>query len=90
MVSFVLWSAYFTNSMLKAKQRIGNIRIGPSCQKQTAKMHIDSAIRKHTFGQMQTVKAQFSLHIHTDKGLQCLLTESVDTTECMNGEQKPG
>ena len=23
-------------------------------------------------------------------GLQCLLTESLDTTECMNGAQRPG
>ena len=25
----------------------------------------------------------------SDLGLRCLLTESVDTTECMNGEQRP-
>ena len=26
----------------------------------------------------------------SDQGLYCLLTESLDTTECMNGEPKPG
>ena len=25
----------------------------------------------------------------SDQGLHCLLTESSDTTECMNGEQRP-
>ena len=25
----------------------------------------------------------------SDQGLHCLLTESLDTTECMNGEQSP-
>ena len=25
-----------------------------------------------------------------DQGLHCLLTESLDTTECMNGKQTPG
>ena len=26
----------------------------------------------------------------SDQGLHCPLTESFDTTECMNGEQRPG
>ena len=26
----------------------------------------------------------------SDLGLQCPLTESLDTTECMNGEHRPG
>ena len=26
----------------------------------------------------------------SDQGLHCPLTESLDTIECMNGEQKPG
>ena len=30
-------------------------------------------------------------HIRTsDQGLHCPFTESLDTTECMNGEQRPG
>ena len=28
--------------------------------------------------------------VQSDQGLQGLLTESLDTTECMNGEQGPG
>ena len=40
---------------------------------------------------MQTVKAQISLcTVQSDQGLPCPLTESLDTTECMNGEQRPG
>ena len=27
--------------------------------------------------------------MHPDQGLHCLLTESLDTIECMNGEQRP-
>ena len=42
-------------------------------------------------GHMRTKKAQISLHIRqSNKGLCCLLTDSLDTTECMNGEQRPG
>ena len=26
----------------------------------------------------------------SDQGLHCLLTESFHTTECMNGDQRPG
>ena len=26
----------------------------------------------------------------SDQGLHCPLTKSLDTTECMNGEQRPG
>ena len=29
------------------------------------------------------------LHCHLTQGHHCLLTESLDTTECMNGEQRP-
>ena len=39
--------------------------------------------RKRVFGHMQTAKAQISPRI------RCSLT-SLDTTECMNGEQRPG
>ena len=28
--------------------------------------------------------------VHCDQGLPCPLTESLDITECMNGEQRPG
>ena len=31
-----------------------------------------------------------SVHPQSDQGLQCQITESLDTTECMNGEQRPG
>ena len=27
--------------------------------------------------------------VQSDQGIRCLLTESLDTTECMNGEEKP-
>ena len=40
---------------------------------------------KCVFGHMRIVKS-----VQSDQGLHCLLTESLDTTECMNGEQRPG
>ena len=43
-------------------------------------------MQKHIFGHMQTAKDS----AQSDQGLHCPLTESVDTTECMNGEQRLG
>ena len=40
------------------------------------------------FGQSRPRSACTSTQ--SDQGLHCLLTESLDTTECMNGEQRPG
>ena len=43
---------------------------------------------KRCFGHMRTVKAQITCaSAESDRGLHCLLTESLDTTECLNGEQ---
>ena len=38
-------------------------------------------------GQQRLRSANVSMQ--SDQGLHCLLTESLDTTECMNGEQRP-
>ena len=45
-------------------------------------LHMDHAVKKCVFWHMQTAKS--------DLGLHCPLTESFDTSECMNGEQRPG
>ena len=48
-------------------------------------------MRKRVFGYMRTAKTQSSLRIHAvDQGLHCPLKESLDTTECWNGEQRLG
>ena len=39
---------------------------------------------------MQTAKAQINQYIRTVWSGDCPLAESLDTTECMNGEQRPG
>ena len=36
------------------------------------------------------IKMGLLAYIQSDQGLHCLLTESLDTTEYMNGEQRPG
>ena len=46
--------------------------------------HMGSAMQKHVFGHMGKSNAA----AQSDQGLHCLLTESLDTTECMNGEQR--
>ena len=48
------------------------------------------AKRKRVFGYMQTAKAQTNLYIRTVWSGDCPLAESLDTTKCMNGEQRPG
>ena len=50
-----------------------------------------AAIRKGVFWHMGTVKAQISLRAcaQADQGLHCPLTELLDTTECLNWEQRP-
>ena len=46
---------------------------------------------KNFFGRMRTAKAQISLRIRKVwSGFHCPLTESLDTTECMNEEQMLG
>ena len=40
-------------------------------------------MRETVFGHMQTF-------VQSDQDLHCPLTESLATTECMNGEQTPG
>ena len=48
-------------------------------------------MRKRVFEHMRTAKAQISLRIReSDQGLHCPLIESLDTIECINGEQQPG
>ena len=45
---------------------------------------------KHVFRHMQWRPRSDCTKVQSDQGLHCLLTESLDTTECMNGEQRPG
>ena len=48
-------------------------------------------MRKSIFGYMRPTKAQSSLHIRAVwQRLHCPLKETLDTTECMNGQQRPG
>ena len=45
---------------------------------------------KNVFGHMWTAKGQISLLFHAVwSGPACLLTDSLDTTECINGDQVP-
>ena len=47
--------------------------------------------KKRLFGHIRTAKAQISCASNqSDQGIHCPLAESLDTTECMNGEQRPG
>ena len=41
------------------------------------------SLLKPVFGQIRT-------SVQSDQGLHCPLTESLDTTECMNGKQRAG
>ena len=50
--------------------------------------NVGRALRKHVFGHMRSAKAQISLRIRAI--LSGPLTESLGTTECVNGEQMPG
>ena len=46
---------------------------------------------KSVFGHMWTAKAQISCtSVQSDQGLHCQLKESLDTTECIDEEQRPG
>ena len=48
-------------------------------------------MQKNIFGHMRTLTAQISrISAQSDQDLHCPLTESLDTTECMNREQRPG
>ena len=48
-------------------------------------------MRKRIFGYMRTTKVRISLSsAQFDQGLHSPLTESLDTIECMNREQRPG
>ena len=47
-------------------------------------------MRKCVFRHMRTAKAQVWANAQTDQGIRCPLTELLDTTECINGEQSPG
>ena len=47
--------------------------------------------KKGVLRQMLEAKVQISLCIHTsDQGLHCPIPWSLGTTECINGEQRPG
>ena len=53
--------------------------------------HLGRTMQKRIFGHMRTAKAQISMRIRTVwSGAPCPLAESLDITECMNGEQRPG
>ena len=48
-------------------------------------------MQKRVFGHMRTAKARSDCaDAQSDQGLHCPLAESLDTTECMKGEQRPG
>ena len=52
--------------------------------------YVDCAMQKRGFGHMRTAKAQITL-CGSDQGFHFFsLTESLDFTEYMNGEQMPG
>ena len=50
--------------------------------------NVSHALRKHVFRHMRLAKAHISLRIRAI--LSGLLTESLGTSECINGEQMPG
>ena len=53
--------------------------------------YIDHAMQKCVIGYMRTAKSpDHCASVQSDQGLSCPLTESLDTTECMNGEQRTG
>ena len=60
-------------------------------QRHIAYLNIWAPLRKNVpLDHVRTVKAQIRLHnAQSDLGLHCLLTESLDTTEYINGEQRP-
>ena len=45
-------------------------------------------MRKHVFGHIRTAKSSACATTQSDEGLSCPLTKSLDTTECMNGQQR--
>ena len=52
--------------------------------------YLGCAMIKCVFRHMQTGKPRSDFaSVQSDQGLHCLLAESLDTTECMNGEQRP-
>ena len=53
--------------------------------------HTGHAMRKCVFRHMRTAQTKISLRIaQSNQGIPCPFTESVDTIECINDEQKPG
>ena len=49
------------------------------------------AMRKRSFGHMRAARPRSACaSAQSDQGLHCPLTESLDTIECMTGEQRPG
>ena len=56
-------------------------------------LHPSCTIRKYVFWSLAYANSEDPDqpgHLQSDQGLQFQLTESLDTTECMNGEQRPG
>ena len=53
--------------------------------------YIDHTMQKRIFGHIQTAKTRISLRVHAlwSRPSLFLLTESLNTTACMNGGQKP-
>ena len=52
--------------------------------------HMGCAVRKCVFGHMGTMKTRLACTTpQSDQDLNLRLTESLDTTVCMNGEQSP-
>ena len=49
-------------------------------------------MRKCVFGYIGTARTPISMCLHSvyDESLCCPLTESFDTIECINAEQRPG
>ena len=53
--------------------------------------NVGCAMQIHVLGHMGTGRPRSACtSAQSDQGLHCLLTESLDTTECMTGEQRLG
>ena len=76
------WSSLACCTDLVAQKLVWDQMLHPSC-----------TIRKYVFCSLAYVDSEDPdqpEHLQSDQDLQFQLTESLDTTECMNGEQRAG
>ena len=72
----MFFSRYKTNNVYPYKSQFYYIKVG----------FMGSKVHRHVFVMVDSEGAS----TQSDQGLNSPLTESLDTTECMNGEQRPG